>query len=195
MFFLFHNSMEHFRLYFLSKSFCIYNDIRKVIQYFWIDIELNIPCLRFFPDRDSTDSLIEQANKEFKQSHLVLACRLYSSAILKSSNTSVRAYLNRAQCHLKLRKHFAAYEDALRASQLEPASEKAFFRLARAAYQLAKYERARDALSKCLELNAGNLDAVAELARTNNRIGEAESGEYNWYVLFLAILSTVEYDF
>jgi len=46
-----------------------------------------------------------------------------------------------------------------------------------------------------LELNAGNLDAVAELARTDNRIGEAESGEYNWYVLFFAILSTVGYDF
>ncbi len=27
---------------FLSKSLCIYNDIKKIIQYFWIDMKLNI---------------------------------------------------------------------------------------------------------------------------------------------------------
>ena len=33
----FYNSMEHFRLHFFTKAF-IYNNIKKVIQYFWIDI-------------------------------------------------------------------------------------------------------------------------------------------------------------
>jgi len=28
---------------FLLKSVCIYNDIKKVIQYFWIDMKRNIP--------------------------------------------------------------------------------------------------------------------------------------------------------
>jgi len=32
---------------FLSKSFYIYNDIKKIIQYFWIDMKLNIPLFPF----------------------------------------------------------------------------------------------------------------------------------------------------
>ena len=32
---------------FLPKILCIYNDIKKIIQYFWIDMKLNIPLFPF----------------------------------------------------------------------------------------------------------------------------------------------------
>lgn len=110
---------------------------------------------------------------------MLLAIRLYSSAILKSDQTSLRAYLNRAQCYLKLDKFYLAHEDAKKASELDPSSEKAFYRMAKAAYQMGQYVRAKQGFARCIELNASS-DAAVELDKTNKRIKEMESGEYNW---------------
>lgn len=113
---------------------------------------------------------------------MLLAVRIYSSAILKSNQTSLRAYLNRAQCYLKLARFYLAYEDAKKASEIDPGSEKAFYRMAKAAYHLGKYCEARQGFARCIELNAGS-EAAPELEKTNKRIKEMESGEYDWCLI------------
>lgn len=98
---------------------------------------------------------------------------------MKSDQTSLRAYLNRAQCYLKLGKFYLAYEDAKKATQLDPSSEKAFYRMAKAAYQMGQYAEAKQGFARCIELNVSS-DAAIELDKTSERIKEMELGEYNW---------------
>jgi len=93
-------------------------------------------------DLIETDSLVNEANRLFGLKHYHQASMVYTLAIEKSQNLSVRALLNRAQCFLKLEKYQAAYEDAKRASELEDIQEemeeKAWFRMGKALYEMRR---------------------------------------------------------
>ena len=51
-------------------------------------------------------NLIESANNFFKKSQFATAIELYSEALEKSGNTSIRAYLNRSAAYLKQEKYY-----------------------------------------------------------------------------------------
>lgn len=130
------------------------------------------------------DLLIETGNIAFKKGHYHKAARFYSLAIEVTNQESVRAYLNRAQCFLKMEKYHAAYEDAEKATELDMDSEKAYYRLGKAAYMLRKYDDAKECFEECLNLNMELGDAKVELERTVERIKEAKSGHFNLKALY-----------
>lgn len=127
----------------------------------------------------TADLLIETGNMAFKKAHYHKASRFYSLAIEVSNQESVRAYLNRAQCFLKMEKYYAAYQDAEKATELDMDSEKAYYRLGKAAYMLRRYEDAKECFEECLNLNMELNDAKVELEKTYERLKERDSGHFN----------------
>jgi tetratricopeptide (TPR) repeat protein len=132
----------------------------------------------------SVDQLVEEGNKAFGKSQLHTAIRFYTQAIEKSDKKSTRAYLNRAQCYIRLNKNYSAYQDASHVVNLEESNEKAHFRKGKSAYSLRKFDTAVDCFKTCLKLNPQNKEAKSELDRANQRVSEAKSCSYNFEAMY-----------
>jgi tetratricopeptide (TPR) repeat protein len=133
------------------------------------------------------DELIEIGNKHFTNNQFHVSIRLYTQAIEKSLKTSVRAYLNRSQAYIKLEKYYAANQDAQQAVKLDELNEKAHFRSGKSAYLMRNFKKALESFQTCLKINPKNKEVQIEIEKTNQRIKESTTGEYdfkNIYELF-----------
>ena len=72
-----------------------------------------------------------------------------------------------------------AFQDAQKSAQIEP-SEKAYFRMGRACYEMRQYKDAVVYFQKCLQLNSANHRAQKQLKRSEKRVREASTGEYDF---------------
>ena len=114
------------------------------------------------------------------------ANRLYTQIIEQSNKTNFKAYLNRCQINLKLEKYYSAYQDGLKAIELDKNNEMAHFYLAKSAYMISKYEEALKSFEICLKLsNENNSQAIKyEIELTKERINESTNGIYNFQKLY-----------
>lgn len=131
----------------------------------------------------SIEQLIKDGNSHFQKQNFNLSVISYTWAILKSNKKDIKALLNRSQAYIKLERHYLAFKDAQLASQLDLNNEKAYFRMGRSQYSMQKYEKAKIYFEKCLLLNKDNKDAKLELDKTNQRLIEAQTGNYDFETL------------
>lgn len=103
-----------------------------------------------------------------------MTSKMYSIKTEKNART----LSNRAAAHLELEMFHEAFLDAQESVRLEP-SEKAYYRMARASYSMRQFIDAADNFRKCLEINPKNFNAKEELMRSQARIKESETGEYD----------------
>ncbi len=147
-----------------------------------IVIEYNLgDCLS---STKSCDDLIDMANKQFSKTMFHSAIRLYTQAILKSNQTSSRAYLNRSQAYIKLEKYYLAYLDAKQACLLDAQNEKAHFRCGKAAYLQRKFQLALESFQLCFKLNSLNKEAEAEIRKCIERLIEEKNGVFNFKLMY-----------
>lgn len=71
-----------------------------------------------------------------------------------------------------------SYVDAQESVRIDP-NEKACFRMGRAAYSMQQFSHASELFRKCLDINQKNKRASEELERSEERLRESETGEYN----------------
>ena len=132
----------------------------------------------------SFDALNRQGNERFVARDYHTAIRYYTLALNAQDNSDSsivsKALVNRAAAYLALGHLESAFEDARRASELEPGNEKAHYRMARAAYLMRDYTQACDAYAKCLEANGANRQASVELAKAKLRTNEQLTGAYDF---------------
>lgn len=160
----------HLQLFSLENEFSI---IR-------IDSPSNL-IIKSYPE--DIDDLLTQAEDCCCQ--LNKANRLYTQIIEKSNKTNFKAYLNRCQINLKLEKYYSAYQDGLKAVDLDKNNEMAHFYLAKSAYMISKYEEALKSFEICLKLsNENNSQAKYEIELTKERINESTNGIYNFQKLY-----------
>ncbi len=126
------------------------------------------------------EKLIDEANSLFQRNKYYSAFLIYSQAVQLSDNKSVRALLNRSAACLKLEKYNQAFLDAQLVTQLEASNEKAFFRMAKAAYSMRKFGVAKQSFQQCLLLNKENKEAQLELEKSNERHNESLTGSYDF---------------
>lgn len=150
------------------------------------------PQWRTAPKAAKTVSqLKEEGNTAFKRGHWQDAGQFYTEALAKvDNNTDLCRTLhrNRAQVHLHLGQHQFAWEDAIAAvaagddipHQAKMLDVKAFFRAARAQYQLGNFDLAKEYLDKALGLDPTDETVKADLERTKQRISEQKKGNYNF---------------
>ena len=124
-------------------------------------------------------NLIDIANNFFNKSQYDRAIQLYSEALQKSDNKSIRAYLNRSAAYLKQGKNYLAYTDAQKVTELDEMNEKAFYRMGKSAYSMRQYQTAKQHYESCLKINEQNKEATSELEKTNQRIHESTTGDYD----------------
>ena len=91
---------------------------------------------------------------------------------------SAKTLANRAAAYLELDMFIEALNDARESSEIEP-SEKAFFRMGRALYEMRQYSDAAECFNKCLDINSKNNNAAKEVKRCEARIHESRTGEYD----------------
>lgn len=135
--------------------------------------------------------LKEQGNTAFKQGNWQKAGELYTEALDKTDNNiDLRSTLhrNRAQVYLNLGQYELASQDALAAATLaenlpqQPKSltVKSYFRAGRAQYQLGSFSSAKEYFDKAIGLDPMDESVAAELRRTNQRILEQQTGNYDF---------------
>ncbi len=149
---------------------------------FWIRIDSPSNLLiKSYPEEEEEKELIIdedccQLNKAY---------RLNTQIIEKSNKTNFKAYLNRCQINLKLEKYYSAYQDGLKAIDLDKNNEMAHFYLAKSAYMIKKYEEALKSFEICLKLsNENNSQAKYEIELTKERLNESKNGVYNFQKLY-----------
>lgn len=91
---------------------------------------------------------------------------------------TAKTYNNRAAAYLKLDMFNEAFLDAQESARIEP-SEKAYFRMGRAMYEMRQFAQAADEFRKNLALNDDNERAREELGRSERRVRESETGDYD----------------
>ena len=89
-----------------------------------------------------------------------------------------KTYSNRAAAELELEMFIEAFKDAQESSVIDP-SEKAYYRMGRAAYAMRQYELAAENFSKCVKLNEKNTKAIEDLKRCQDRLQETRTGVYD----------------
>jgi tetratricopeptide (TPR) repeat protein len=129
--------------------------------------------------------LKDRGNNEFKAGKYENALLLYGQAINKmtgddksrdkeSKELKSTLLINRAAAYLKVSKFSAAAEDCERAIELNPASTKAYYRLASALYNLGEDKKAYNNLSKLLSMDPKNADGVKLMRDVRQRIQDEE---------------------
>ena len=112
-------------------------------------------------------------------------CRLtecsYDEALRRISTEehALVVLLNRCQARLSYQHYDAALEDAMAVLEMEPASEKALFRAARASYELGCFDRCHSYLAELVHLYPGNKAAINDIERCKIRSLE-QSGEFDF---------------
>ena len=89
--------------------------------------------------KDMALALKEQANEKFASGNMKDALKLYSQAI-STSDSIPELYTNRAAAYLALEDNTRALEDTKAALKLDPQSEKAWYRGAKAFIKLGKFQ-------------------------------------------------------
>lgn len=122
------------------------------------------------------DDLNLLANKYFVNKNYHLAEQVYTKALKHSEEAKVLN--NRAAAYLHLEKYNLAFEDCVKSIEFGP-SEKAYFRMGKAAYHMRQFEKSKECFLKCLQINPKNCDARNELSKVKDRLNEAKTGDYN----------------
>lgn len=150
------------------------------------------PQWRREPKANLTGSRLKEAgNNAFKQGGWQEACELYTEAITKSENDNeLRSTLhrNRAQVLLNLGQYEFASEDAIAAvdtgdnlsHRAKMFNVKSYFRAGRAQYQLGDFCTAKEYLDRALGFDPTDKTVRAELARTEQRIVEERSADFDF---------------
>ncbi|ROT37968.1 SET domain-containing protein [Sodiomyces alkalinus F11] len=123
-----------------------------------------------------------QGNEATRREQWAVAERLYTAAIQTASTTEEiqLAHLNRSLANLRLGRPELALSDAKKASDTDSPSEKGLFRQARALYELRDFKQSLGALQRLLACHPENQAAKIELGRTQARLLEQETGEYDF---------------
>ena len=95
--------------------------------------------------------------------------------------------LNRALAYLKTNYFEAALIDTDCLSSPWEASEKALYRAAQALYKLERFQECQDLLTTLCEKYPKNSAAAAELKRARCRLGEQETGIYDFKIIYKEI--------
>lgn len=138
---------------------------------------------------ETFERLKEEGNKYFAAKNYNSALRCYQEALFKRKCRII--LLNCAAAYLALDCHWQAYKMAEmslsvkgdgekeeeEASRLN--SEKARFRMGKAAYAMRQWRMAAENFEHCLSLNKENKAAKAELERTKARLAESTNGTFD----------------
>ncbi|KAI2607178.1 uncharacterized protein GGS25DRAFT_321472 [Hypoxylon fragiforme] len=136
----------------------------------------------------------KEGNTALKKGHYLSAARAYTVgiSICKDGDSQIRCDLlrNRALANLSLGRFQQAREDALASCISDDHSDKAtsalnmkaLYRAARASYELRQFEEAQTHLKSALALAPESPDSnvLQELSRTEARIAEAATGNYDF---------------
>ncbi|KAI0110844.1 TPR domain protein [Nemania sp. FL0031] len=127
-----------------------------------------------------------QGNMAVKNKQWAKAENLYSHAVrvAQTPEEGELAYLNRSLVNLQLQRPEKALEDALTATKGGRLDEKGLFREARALYELGKFTESVKKWHKLTQSYPQNMDARKELKRCEERVKEAETGEYNFAAMY-----------
>lgn len=139
----------------------------------------------------TASQLKDEGNTAFRHGKWQEAAEFYTEAIAKSDNdTELRSTLhrNRAQVHLNLGQYEFASDDAIEAvysgdnlpDQAKMFNVKSYFRAGRAHYQLGDFCAAKQYLDQALGFDPTDKSVIAELARTEQRIVEERTGEFDF---------------
>lgn len=93
----------------------------------------------------------------------------------------ISTHLNLALCYLKLSQHIEARDECKLAIELNPNSEKAYFRRGLAYLELSEPELALQDFEKVIALEPNNKAAVSQIAISKKRIVEQKSKEKQIY--------------
>lgn len=135
--------------------------------------------------------LKEEGNTAFKQGKWQNARELYTEAFAKCENDiELRSALhrNRAQVLLNLGQYELASDDAIAAAgtgdnlshHAMMFNVKSYFRAGRAQYQLGDFCTAKEYLHRALSFDPTDKTVIAEIARTEQRIVEELSGDFDF---------------
>lgn len=139
--------------------------------------------------------LKEKGTTYFKQDKFQLAGKNYTKAITyldfdggfegegeeERKKTLMACHLNAAMCFLKLKQSILAREHCDKVIELEPNSEKAYFRRGTAYLDLNEPELAEKDFLKVLQIDSNNKAAVQKLSQTKQRIKELRTKEKQIY--------------
>lgn len=139
----------------------------------------------------SPTKLTEIGNAAFNWHDWHAAVECYSAALgLKQDNDDLRPLLhsNRSQARINLGHYELALQDALVAigqgdnspNEDKPLCLKSLHRAGRAAYELGDFLAAKQYFSRGLELSSGNNNALVQLQRTEERLREQSTGEFDF---------------
>lgn len=138
----------------------------------------------------SPTEMREKGNAAFKRHDWQEAVDCYSAALgSKQLDEDLRRTLhcNRSQARINLGHYELAIQDALAATiqgnslsdENKSLNGKSLYRAARAAYELGEFTMAEGFFSRVLESSPENKDALGQLERTENRLREQRTGEYD----------------
>lgn len=139
--------------------------------------------------------LKEKGTSYFKQEKFNLACKNYRKAITfldfdggfegegeeERKKTLTACHLNAAMCLLKMQQAKQAKDHCDKVIELEPASEKAYFRRGNAYLDLNEPELAEKDFQKVLQIDSNNKAAIQKLNITKQKIKELRVKEKQIY--------------
>ncbi|KAI1810123.1 TPR domain protein [Poronia punctata] len=132
-----------------------------------------------------------QGNAAVGIKHWIQAEELYSRAAqaAKTPEEEQLANLNRSFANFRLRRPERALGYASKA-QTNQTTEKGLFREARALYDLGRFRESLEKWEKIIELYSHKAEARSELERSQKRIREAETGEYDFDSMYRQVKVT-----
>ncbi|XP_018417092.1 PREDICTED: RNA polymerase II-associated protein 3 [Nanorana parkeri] len=110
-------------------------------------------------------------NAYFKEGKYEAAIECYSQG-LTADSTNALLPANRAMAYLKIQKYKEAEEDCTQAIALDTTYGKAYARRGTARIMLGKLKEAKEDFEMVLKLEPGNKQAVSELAKISQELGE-----------------------
>lgn len=129
----------------------------------------------------------EDGNRALINSELASALNSYSEGLSVSADIGLTKdiHRNRALVLLRLHRYDAAIQDALASlssgtgAKANDLDHKAYYRAGLSAYELGRFEQARDHFEASLRLKPGDKDCIRQLARSAARVSE-QSGTYDF---------------
>ncbi|KAI0875657.1 hypothetical protein GGS24DRAFT_515289 [Hypoxylon argillaceum] len=128
----------------------------------------------------------EHGNAAVQKKQWAKAERLYSEALraAKTPEEGELVFLNRSLVNLRLQRPEKALEDALSATKGGRLAEKGLLREARALYELGKFTESVDKWRMLVQSYPLNAGARAQLRRSEKRVKEARTGEYDFASMY-----------